>query len=103
MSRLKEVRITMELVNSDIAVFQIVSIVSLEVVTDQDVVIFGIELPLLHVPTGAVKLAGENFPEVPLCFSVDFCSRDTGLIQFIDSRLNGIILSDGFALMLKSR
>ncbi|AZQ15473.1 hypothetical protein DOS48_11870 [Halorubrum sp. PV6] len=103
MSRLKEVRVTRELVNRDIAVFEIVSIVSLEVVADQYVVLFWIELPLLHVPTGAVKLAGEISPKVPLCFSVNFCSRNAGLIQLIDSRLNGMILSDGFALMLKRR
>jgi hypothetical protein len=102
-SRLKEVRVSRELVNSDIAVFEIVPIVSLEVVTDQYVVVLGIELPLLHVSAGAVKLTGEISTKVALCFSVDFCSRNTGLIQLIDSRLNGIILSNGFALMLKRR
>ncbi|EMA57365.1 hypothetical protein C470_13903 [Halorubrum distributum JCM 13561] len=103
MSRLKEVRVTRELVNRDIAVFEIVSIVSLEVVADQDVVVFGIELPLLHVPTGAVKLTREISAKVPLCFSVDFCSRNTGLIQLSNSPLNVVVLSDGFALMLKRR
>ncbi|OYR38697.1 hypothetical protein DJ81_16855 [Halorubrum sp. Hd13] len=73
-SRLKEVRVSRELVNSDIAVFEIVPIVSLEVVTDQYVVVLRIKLPFLHVPTGSVELAREISAKVPLCFSVDLCS-----------------------------
>ena len=56
--RLEEVGVTGELVESDVAIFEIVSIVSLEVVADQYVVVLGTELPALHVRTASVVLAG---------------------------------------------